>query len=286
MPNSSASPSLQCPVCQSALHLHHKTWQCEQSHSYDQAKQGYVNLHVVQHKHSKSPGDTPEAVQARRRFLQAGFYQPLQQKIMNVLAALDIQNILDIGCGEGYYTQAMAQIVPQVIAVDIAKTAIQLAAKQDVAKKVTWVVGTGAVLPVADGSMHACSSFFSPLPKQEMCRVLQADGYLIVATPAPQHLYAMREALFEQVQMHEPEKFVQQLQPEFHCVQQHLIEHEFTLDQQQLHDLICMTPYAWKAKAERRAALEAHTQFKLTAAFTLYVLQRSPSAKIAENHHD
>ena len=60
---------LMCPVCRQALHLAEQSWRCEKGHHYDVAKQGYVNLHVVQHKNSKSPGDTPDAVAARRRFL-------------------------------------------------------------------------------------------------------------------------------------------------------------------------------------------------------------------------
>lgn len=67
-----AKQVLMCPVCRQSLNLTERTWRCEQGHSYDVAKQGYVNLHVVQHKHSKNPGDTPESVDARRAFLQGG----------------------------------------------------------------------------------------------------------------------------------------------------------------------------------------------------------------------
>ncbi len=158
---------LQCPICHTTLQLKqhtNTTWQCQNQHSYDQAKQGYINLHVVQHKHSKTPGDTPEAVMARREFLATHSYQPLQQAIVNTIEKLDIQTALDIGCGEGYYTQAMAQVIPQLIAVDIAKSAIQIAAKQDQRLngrcKITWVVGTGTHLPVAGNSLDLCTSFF------------------------------------------------------------------------------------------------------------------------------
>ncbi len=110
-----------CPVCRQRLELVSKTWRCEQGHSYDIAKQGYVNLHVVQHKHSKNPGDTPESVDARRAFLQGGYYQPLQQAVVHLLKDLQAKMVLDIGCGEGYYTSAMQQVVEQCIGVDIAK---------------------------------------------------------------------------------------------------------------------------------------------------------------------
>lgn len=272
---------LQCPICYTPLQRDlnsNKTWQCQNRHSYDQAKQGYVNLHLVQHKHSKSPGDTPEAVLARREFLKQHHYQPLQQAIVQCIDTLNIDTALDIGCGEGYYTQAMGEIIPQLVAIDIAKSAVQIAAKQDQQQhqqcKITWVVTTGSRLPLANKSLDLCTSFFSPIPKDEILRTLKTQGYLLIATPAPKHLYQLRQALFEQVKLHEPEKFLQQLQPEFKLIQQQHIETHLMLNQQQLKNLIAMTPYAWKAKAERRAKVEQLSEFQVNAEFCLYLLQK------------
>lgn len=263
---------LMCPVCRQSLDLNEKTWRCGQGHSYDVAKQGYVNLHVVQHKHSKNPGDTPESVDARRAFLQGGYYQPLQHAVVDLLKQLDVKTVLDIGCGEGYYTSAMQQMVEQCVGVDIAKNAVQRAAKLN--NEVTWVVGTGATLPVLDQSMDACTSLFSPIPQAEIARVLKDDGYLIVVTPASEHLYAMREALFEQVNPHTPEKFVEQLQDLFELKQEQIIDAPFVLDQQALKNLIAMTPYAYKASPERRLQLEQQSQLEVTASFQIYVFQK------------
>lgn len=267
-----AKQILMCPVCRQPLNLTERTWRCEQGHSYDVAKQGYVNLHVVQHKHSKNPGDTPESVDARRAFLQGGYYQPLQQAVVDLLKQLNVKAILDIGCGEGYYTSAMQQVVEHCVGVDIAKTAVQRAAKLN--PEVTWVVGTGATLPVLDHSMDACTSLFSPIPQAEIARVLKDEGYLIVVTPASEHLYAMREALFEQVNPHTPEKFVEQLQDLFELKQEQIIDAPFVLEQQALKNLIAMTPYAYKASPERRSQLEQHSQLEVTASFQIYVFQK------------
>ncbi|MFW6696728.1 putative RNA methyltransferase [Acinetobacter pittii] len=267
-----AKQILMCPVCRQPLNLTERTWRCEQGHSYDVAKQGYVNLHVVQHKHSKNPGDTPESVDARRVFLQSGYYQPLQQAVVDLLKQLNVKAILDIGCGEGYYTSAMQQVVEQCVGVDIAKNAVQRAAKLNT--EVTWVVGTGATLPVLDHSMDACTSLFSPIPQTEIARVLKDDGYLIVVTPASEHLYAMREALFEQVNPHTPEKFVEQLQDLFELKQEQIIDAPFVLDQQALKNLIAMTPYAYKASPERRLRLEQQLQLEVTASFQIYIFQK------------
>ncbi|HDK8954308.1 TPA: methyltransferase domain-containing protein [Acinetobacter baumannii] len=264
--------NLMCPVCRQRLELVSKTWRCEQGHSYDIAKQGYVNLHVVQHKHSKNPGDTPESVDARRAFLQGGYYQPLQQAVVHLLKDLKAKIVLDIGCGEGYYTSAMQQVIEQCIGVDIAKNAVQRAAKLN--DKVTWVVGTGATLPVIDQSMDVCTSLFSPIPQTEILRVLKDDGYLIVVTPATDHLYAMREALFEQVNPHTPQKFVEQLQDLFELKEQQVIDAPLVLDQQALKNLIAMTPYAYKASPERRMQLEQKAHLQVTASFQIYLFQK------------
>lgn len=263
-----------CPVCRTALVRVAASWQCSQGHHYDIAKQGYVNLHLVQHKHSKNPGDTPERVQARRRFLSKGYYQPLQQQIRQVVQDLTVQKLVDIGCGEGYYTQTLADVAEQVIAVDIAKNAVQLAAKNDREKRIDWVVATGAVLPILPASVDLCCSFFSPLPKQEMQRILKEVGYVLFATPDEQHLYSLRSALFEQVKLHQPDKFVQQLQPEFELLRTWQIKNDFMLEQMDLQDLIGMTPYAYKAKPEQIMTLQQQTQFQTRAEFKLFLLQK------------
>ncbi len=263
---------LMCPVCREKLSLTERTWHCVNRHSYDLAKQGYVNLHVVQHKHSKNPGDTPVSVQARRAFLSAGHYAPLQQAVVEKIRQLRIENLLDIGCGEGYYTNAMQQEVLQCVGVDIAKNAVQVAAKLN--KDVAWVVGTGATLPVLDASIDVCTSLFSPIPKQEILRVLKEQGYLIVVTPATDHLYALREALFEEVKAHEANKFVEQLQDAFQLIDDVVIDAPLSLNQADLKHLIAMTPYAYKAKPERRSALEQQQHFELKAQFQMFVFQK------------
>lgn len=263
---------LMCPVCRESLQLTDRTWHCVHQHSYDVAKQGYVNLHVVQHKHSKNPGDTPESVQARRAFLSAGFYAPLQQAVVETIRELRVENLLDIGCGEGYYTNAMQAEVLQCVGVDIAKNAIQVAAKLN--RQITWVVGTGATLPVLNESIDLCTSLFSPIPEEEILRVLKPETHLLVVTPAAGHLYAMREALFEEVKPHEPQKFVEKLQANFELVHEQVIDAPLSLTQQDLKHLIAMTPYAYKAKPERRLALEQQSTVEVNAQFQLYLFKK------------
>lgn len=270
---------LNCPICRTDLILKTNSYICHQGHCYDISKDGYVNLHVVQHKNSHTAGDTPESVQARRRFLSGGFYEPLRDKVGKIINELAPNRVLDIGCGEGYYTSVFANHERQVIGLDIAKTAIITASKtyknQAVGKYINWVVGTGAVLPVADESMDICTSLFSPLPKSQMARVLKPNGYLLIATPAPHHLYAMRQQLFERVNLHEPTKFIAELSPEFTLIDDWQIDAPLCLDSQSLSDLIDMTPYTYKAKLDKKTTLKTQNNFEVTASFCLYLFQKS-----------
>lgn len=267
-----------CPICHTDLVLCGKSYICQHRHSYDLSKDGYVNLHVVQHKNSHNAGDTTVSVQSRRRFLAGGFYAPLQDKIAQIMSDLSPDTVLDIGCGEGYYTSVLAHHSRRVIGLDIAKTAIITASKtyknQLAGKNITWVVGTGAILPVAQNSVDICTSFFSPLPKGQMLNVLKSDGYLLMATPAPQHLYAMRQRLFDRVNPHNPTKFINELTPEFRLINEWQISHAMILDSQNLTDLMNMTPYAYKAKLDKKTALKSENNFHVTAAFCVYLFKK------------
>ena len=95
---------LVCPLCEHPLERGAKTWRCLKGHSFDVAREGYVNLLPVQHKNSREPGDDLQMVTARREFLHAGHYQPLRDAMLEALAPLGARSLLDIGCGEGYYT--------------------------------------------------------------------------------------------------------------------------------------------------------------------------------------
>lgn len=261
-----------CPLCHTALLQEKTRWVCNNQHSFDVARQGYVNLLPVQHKNSKSPGDTVEAVQARREFLQAGYYQPLKDQLMNWLAELQAQSVLDIGCGEGFYTSGMPEVASQIIGVDIAKTAIQIAAKRY--PDISWLIASAAKLPIASQSIDVITSFFSPLPREEMARVVKPHGYLLVVTPATGHLHEMRAALFEQVNPHQPEKFIETLAPDFCLIRQDVLTYALTLEQSALRHLIAMTPYAWKAKADKRQQLEQADLLKTSASFQVYLFQK------------
>lgn len=251
-------------------------WRCPKGHSFDVAREGYVNLLPVQHKHSRAPGDNPDMIRARRAFLDAGHYLPLRDAVLALLRPLQATSVLDIGCGEGYYTRALATVTPDVTGLDIARDAVKLAAKRD--PGITWLVATSAQLPLADHSVDLVCSLFSPLPAAEIARVLKPGGHLLVVTPGPNHLLAIREQLFAEVRPHRPEKFVIELQEALPLRQQTELHFNLLLDHTAREQLLLMTPYAWRATAEHRARLtgpDASAQFSTGAAFTLLLFAAS-----------
>lgn len=318
------SPQLLCPYCQSPLLADDKTWLCDGNlnnkgtrHPFDVARQGYVNLLPVQNKKSKDPGDSQESIDARHRFLSQGFYQPLQQLIANLVQAkvetleqssqsqLDTQTWLDVGCGEGYYTGAIAQALSSnntqtnqndcaLIALDISKPAVATTARGAKQNQQLWyqvkadkaaakttaiypMVASASHLPLVNNSLDAISTIFSPILPDEFARVLKSGGRLLIAKPDAGHLQSMREALFDEVRPHDSDKFLEELAPYFKEVATHKVSADLVLDRQALADLLTMTPYSYRAKAEKREALLASAErqpFQTTARFVVYELVR------------
>lgn len=307
-----------CPLCQSPLQPAADTWRCDGSlhpkqttHPFDVARQGYVNLLPVQQKKSKAPGDSQQSIEARKRFLNAGHYQPLNDLICQTMtmlltakkASLEQKdkpvNWLDIGCGEGYYTQAMAQMGMDVlIAADISKPAVVEMAKtskalgrlwyqpvkNDSATEVTKAVAiyplvtSAAHLPLRARSINGISSIFSPILPEAFNEVLSDEGYLIIAKPDIGHLATMREALFDDVREHDSDKFLQELAPYFQLLQTHHISSRLKLSVEELADLMTMTPYAYRARVEKRQDLLAEVAarpFETEAKFVIYILQKT-----------
>ena len=264
--------ALICPLCRLPLERGSSVWRCATNHCFDVAREGYVNLLPVQHKHSKQPGDDTEMVLARRAFLDAGHYQPLRDAVLTLLAPLQAQSLLDIGCGEGYYTTAFTGIANEVIGLDIAKPAIRLAARRF--PGITWLVGSGALLPLADHAVDVVTNLFTQLHIDEMTRVLKPGGHVLVVTPAADHLWSLREQLFDEVRAHEPDKFLAGFETRFVLRSKQEVRFALDLNQQSLQQLLQMTPYAWKAKPVWRAALARSESLLTEAAFSLMLFKQ------------
>ena len=188
-----------CPICQENLTLVESSLKCEHRHSFDLAKFGYVNL-APQIK--QSANYDKENFQNRQQILEAGFYQAILETISDLLATkLSAKTVLDIGCGEGFYSRKLqeANSDKTFYAFDISKDSVQIAAKSETNWAVNWFVGDLARLPIKDASMDILLDIFSPANYGEFRRVLSKDGILIKVIPTENHLKEIRQMVQDQL---------------------------------------------------------------------------------------
>ena len=266
--------SLICPLCHQLLQQQANSFRCNNGHQFDQAKEGYVNLLPVQHKGSREPGDSAEMLQARRTFLDAGHYQPLRDAVAQILAqrlAQQPAQILDIGCGEGYYTAAVAQALPgaQLFGLDVAKAAIRMAAKRY--RAVKFCVASSQRLPFADQSLEGVVRIYAPCNEDELSRVVKQGGTVLTVTPGPHHLQQFKALIYREVQLHEAEE---KAYVGFTQVEQQNLRYTMTLSGTAAVSLLQMTPFAWRAREEVWQNLAAASEFSCDADFTLTLWQR------------
>ena len=188
-----------CPICQENLALVEISLKCKNRHSFDLAKFGYVNL-APQIK--QSANYDKENFQNRQQILEAGFYQAILEGVSDLLAANpSAKTVLDIGCGEGFYSRKLQESHSDktFYAFDISKDSVQIAAKSEPNWAVNWFVGDLARLPIKDGSMDILLDIFSPANYGEFRRVLSKDGILIKVIPTENHLKEIRQKVQDQL---------------------------------------------------------------------------------------
>ncbi len=265
-----------CPLCHKALQLNQRSYKCENNHQFDVAKEGYVNLMPVQHKRSKDPGDNKEMMQARRRFLDGDHYHQLRQTVADLLKQNHPQQILDIGCGEGYYTHYFKQVLSAdnqastVFGLDISKIAIRYAAKRY--PDCRFSVASSHRLPFADRSLNAVVRIYAPCKAEELERVLDHHGILITVTPAARHLYQLKELIYQDVVLHDESG--EELTA-FELSHEQKLSYSMNLSGQDAFDLLQMTPFAWRASEAVKQQLLTSTQFECEADFMIRVYKKA-----------
>ena len=264
--------SFSCPLCHQPLTQANNSFVCPGRHQFDVAKEGYVNLLPVQHKRSRDPGDSAEMMQARRAFLDAGHYQPLRDAIVNVLKEKSNSEdaaILDIGCGEGYYTHAFAALTQETWGLDVSKTAVRFGAKRY--PQVNFCVASSQRLPFSDNSFDAVVRIYAPCNAGELARVVRPGGWVITATPGPRHLLELKGLIYDEVRLHELKT---EAMPGFRLEAQQQLAYPMILTGSEAQALLQMTPFAWRAKAEVHAALRQQPTFGCQTDFMIHCWQR------------
>ncbi len=267
-----------CPICQQPLLQHQASngYFCRNKHHFDLAKEGYLNLLPVQYKKSKEPGDSRAMMRSRRNFLEAGFYRPLARAIAEFIdrhrTPQAPMHILDMGCGEGYYSRQIEALCsrPEKLdlhGIDIAKNAILAAAKKQ--PNARFIVASNKRMPYADRYFDLVLRVCAPSNDAEVSRLLKSGGLLLLATPGPRHLRQLKEFIYREVREHSADV---ELPEGFDQLDGLRLRNTIAPNQEQRMALLQMTPFAWRATGQIQSAiqrangLEIETDFILTLA--------------------
>lgn len=244
---------LRCPICAGPLKQKERAFVCKKGHSFDMARQGYVNLLPVQNKHSAQPGDTKEQVNARRAFLEGGFYAPIVDALCGLAQKHGCTGpILDAGCGEGWYSSRLAQALDaDLIGLDISKEAVRAAAGRY--KGPMWLCASAAHIPVEDESIGLLTSLFAMTAPEEFKRVLKKDGAFIQVLAAQDHLLGLKEIIYPQLNLKEKDS-VPEL-PGFILAESLPVKFTFTVAGEQVQNLLYMTPHVYRISKEGAESL-------------------------------
>ena len=235
-----------CPTCGGRLELAEgaRAWVCSRRHTFDVAREGYVNLLSAQRRRSREPGDPREMIAARRRFLASGAYDPLTSAVATAVAEKRPAVALDVGCGEGRHTRHLR--APLVLGIDVSKAAVAAAAKTH---PLGWyAVASAAELPLGDASADIALNVFGPVIDGELARVVRQGGYAVVAHPGPGHLSEVRGLVYADARPHQVKPPLRNARDTFAEIDRtRLVFPVGITDLQQLEDLFAMTPYRWHA---------------------------------------
>lgn len=268
-----------CPLCAAPLERTERTYRCPMGHSFDIAKEGYVHLLPPNQKHSAAPGDDKDMAAARREFLSKEYYRPLLNTLCCQFLSLSGESpcILDAGCGEGYYTAGIYEALtaagkrPEMAGTDISKFILRHAARR--CREVEFAVASSYHLPLGDASVDLLLDCFSPLALEEFRRVLRPGGYFLYVVPAADHLWQLKEVLYDHPYPNE-EKETPYEGFTYHAIVP--VEGTIRLPcRDDIQALYHMTPYCWKTPkegAERLAQLEA---LDCRIAFRIHIFRKN-----------
>ena len=258
---------LTCPVCSQALHHEPGTLKCPAGHSFDIAREGYVNLLTDADRERGIDGDSRAMLHARRRFLEAGYFAPLLDALRHEIAGA--RCVLEAGCGEGYYIGGLAHDNARFIGIDISRDAVRMAAPRH--RLATFAVANvRRRIYVEPSSVEVLLSIFAPRNPAEFARVVIDGGSVIIIVPAPAHMADVRAAHdMLDIELAKEERIQQQFADAFTIVQRRVLEFPVELSADALRDFIMMGPTA------RHHAADGVTAGAATlASFVLLRLQR------------
>ncbi len=278
--------NLACPIEGEQLESHAQQLVCKNGHAFDIARQGYINLLPVQHKRSKEPGDSKNMVIARTRFLNAGFYAPVANKLIEIIEPLIEGSkqicLMDAGCGEGFYLDSIVNSLENkqgesrlsFIGLDISKHAIVAAAKRN--KKITWVVGTNRQPPVCMSSVDIILCVFGFHSFDGFSSVLKEGGQVILVEPGVNHLQELRQVIYADIKKTEPHDLSSIEATGFSLLNTVPLQFKTgDINKEQIKDLLSMTPHFYRANKEGKEAASHLQKLNLSIDMVFSIFEKT-----------
>ena len=265
-----------CPNCKSALNKEEKTLKCLNGHSFDIAKDGYVNLLLANQKKRLNPGDNKEMMLARETFLTTKHYDFLIEHIDSFIKvcifksdkSFEELNLLDLGCGSGYYTRnILSKTRINKIGIDISKPGIRKASKND--KQSSYFISSIFDLPIEEQSINIILNIFSPVSISEVIRVLKPEGYFIKVIPGENHMVEIAKQVYDEFIPHQS-SIEEEISSEekLQLIKVEKLEKKIYLKGEDLQNQIAMTPYYYKFESE---VLNQLKELEVTISFKVIV---------------
>lgn len=270
-----------CPVCRKKLKQKGSSFVCKNNHCFDISSKGYVNLLTTKGRNPKNAGDNHLMVNARSNFLNKDYYLPLAQKvseiIKNLLKGFSKPVIVDSGCGEGYYTIQYARCIPnaQFYGIDISKTAVAHCVTSCKEKGITnaeFAVASSFELPFHELTTDLIISTFAPVSNDEYARILKKNGRLVIVSPAPKHLFGLKQVLYDTPYENKPNAYgLNKFIPE----KQYDLSFDITLKcSEDIMNLFSMTPYYYKTTEDSVKKLQELQSLETTCDFYIDVYKK------------
>lgn len=271
-------PDFICPVCRQKLNRAESAYRCESGHSFDIAKQGYVNL-FMNSASGKRHGDDKLMVKARRDFLDKGYYDALSEKIAEKVCSFadDSVSVIDVGCGECKYTADIISALKasdkcfDVSGIDISKQALIYGAKRT--KEASLAVASAYSLPFGDECADIVVNVFAPICAGEFSRVLKRGGKLICAVPLEKHLWELKELIYDEPYENPTSDFSID---GFSVVSTDTVKYKISLAcSEDIQNLFKMTPYYYKTGREDQAKAEKADHLEVSLEFGVIVYEKN-----------
>ncbi|MBG6083383.1 putative RNA methyltransferase [Zhihengliuella flava] len=285
--------------------------ECASGHRFDAAKQGYFNF--LTGRGTTFREDTASMVAARADFQSAGHYEPLADRVAELVAEHFTVagaesgegrqvKVLDVGAGTGYYLGRVltrmtapsgdrqgavvqqSEPPPRAIAMDISRYAMRRAAKIPGVLAVVWDVWRA--WPIADASADVVLNIFAPRNGDEFVRTVRPGGLAVVVTPLANHLREVAEPLELLEMADDKERAVRErLGDLFEEVASERVSGELKLSRTDAVRLSVMGPAGHHVDP---ASLEARLRglpepLRATAAFRIQVLRRRAVSRPKQN---